>query len=163
MGRSEPASEEAVIKEHRHATYWLEGKQVRAAGNLILTNQRLVFLRQVTLTEKQTQEIQRLAQEATTSELVQFALKLHKKNFQLPLSSIVTAKMGLLSVFPLRPCLHVYYQSAGKKTKTLSFMFTLPLLKRLLLSEFPTLGWISAVKKAVKAKKASQGPYQKQT
>ena len=91
MGNHQPASEEAVIKEHPHATYWLEGKQVRAAGNLLLTNQRLVFLRQVTLTKTQTQEIQRLTQEATTSELIQFALKLHKKNFQLPLSSIVSA------------------------------------------------------------------------
>jgi len=153
MGTHQPASEEAVIKEHRHATYWLEGKQVRAAGNLILTNQRLVFLRQVNPTEKQTQEIQRLAQEAATSELVQFALKLHKKNLQLPLSSIVTAKMGLLSVFPLRPCLHVYYQSASKKTKTLSFMFTLPFLKRLMLTDFPTIGWVNAIKKAVKAER----------
>jgi len=115
-------------------------------GNLVLTNQRLVFLRQVNLTEKQAQEIQRLDKEATTSDLVQFALKLHKKNFQLPLSSIVTAKMGFLSVFPIRPYLRVYYQSASKKTKTLGFVFTLPFLKRLLLSDFPTIGWVNAIK-----------------
>ena len=153
MSNSQSASEETVVKEHPHGTYWLEGKQVRAMGNLILTNQRLVFLRQVTLTEKQAQEIQRLAKEATTSEVVQFALKLHKKNFQLPLSSIVTAKMGLLSVFPIRPYLRVYYQSASKKTKTLGFVFTLPFLKRLLLSDFPTIGWVNAIKKAAKAER----------
>ncbi len=153
MGNHQPASQEVVIKEHPHATYWLEGKQVRAAGNLLLTNQRLVFLKQVNLTEKQTKEIQRLAQEATTSELVQFVLKLHKKNFQLPLSSIVTAKMGLLSVLPLRPYLRVYYQSASKKTKTLSFMFTLPFLKRLLLTDFPTIGFVNAIKRTIKAER----------
>lgn len=151
MTSHQQASKEVVIKEHPHGTYWLEGNQVRAVGNLLLTNQRLVFLRQVNLTETQTKEIQRLAREAKTSELVQFALKLHKKNFQLPLSSIVTAKMGLLSIFPVRPYLRVYYQSASKNTKTLSFMFTLPFLKRLLLTDFPTIGWINAIKRAVKA------------
>ncbi len=35
---------EGVIKEYPKTTYWLEGRQVRAAGNLILTNRRLVFL-----------------------------------------------------------------------------------------------------------------------
>jgi len=150
MDNHQATSEEVVIKEHPHGTYWLEGRQVRATGNLILTNQRLVFLRQVTLTEKQAEEIQRLAKEATTSELIQFALKLHKKNLQLPLSSIVTAKMGFLSVFPIRPYLRVYYQSASKNTKTLSFMFKIPFLKRLLLTDFPTIGWVNAIKKAVK-------------
>ena len=151
MDNHQAASGEVVIKEHPRSTYWLEGRQVRATGNLVLTNQRLVFLRQVTLTEKQAEEIQRLAKEATTSELIQFALKLHKKNFQLPLSSIVTAKMGFLSVFPIRPYLRVYYRSASNKTRTLSFMFTLPLLKRLLLTDFPTIGFVNAIKKAVKA------------
>ena len=153
MGNHQPASEEFVIKEYPRSTLWLEGKLVRAAGNLVLTNQRLVFLKQVTLNENQTAEIQRLIQEASARELIQFALKLHKKNFHLPLSSIVTAKMGLLSIFPLRPYLRVYYMSAGKKTKTVSFMFTLPFLKRLLLSDFPTLGWVNAIKKTVKVER----------
>lgn len=155
MGSKQPAAEEVVRKEHPRSTYWLEGNQVRAVGNLILTNERLVFVRQVALSEKQTEELQRLGKEATTSELIQFALRLHKKNFQLPLSSIVAVKIGLLSFFPLRPCLRVYYHSASKKINTLSFLFTIPLLKRLLMTEFPTLGWINAIKKAVKTKKRS--------
>jgi len=150
MDDQKPSSEEIVVKEYPNSTYWLEDRQVKAAGNLILTSQRLVFLKQVALSEKQAEEIRRLATEATTSELIQFALKLNKKNFQLPLSSIVTARMGLLSYFPIRPYLSVHYLSAGKKMKTLDFMFTLPLLKRLMLSEFPTLGWRSAIRSAVK-------------
>ncbi len=153
MVREQPVAKEVVIKEHPRSTYWLEGKQVRAVGNLILTNERLVFVRQAALSEKQAEELKGLGQEATTSESIQFALRLHKKNFQLPLSSIVAVKMGFLSFFPLRPCLRVYYHSASKNINTLSFLFTLPLLKRLLMTEFPTIGWTGAIKKAVKAKK----------
>jgi len=153
MNSHQPISDENVVKEYPKSTCWLEDKQVRAIGNLILTDQRLVFLKQVELSDKQAEEIRRLATEATTGELIQFALKLHKKNFQLPLSSIVTARMGLLSFFPVRPYLSVHYLSASKKLKTLDFMFTLPLLKRLMMSEFPTLGWRNAIKKAVKKEK----------
>jgi len=149
------ASEEVVIKEYPKSTQWLEGRQVTAVGNLVLTNERLVFLRQVVLSEKEIETLQQLSKESTASELIQFALNLHKKNFQLPLSSIVSVKMGLYSVLPLRPCLRVYYKSASKKEKTASFLFTLPLLKRLLMSEFPTLGWVRAIKKAVKAQKST--------
>ena len=108
MDNQKPSSEEIVVKEHPNSTYWLEGRLVKAAGNLILTSQRLVFLKQVEMSEKQAEEIRRLATESTTSELIQFALKLNKKNFQLPISSIVTAKMGLLSYFPIRPYLSVH-------------------------------------------------------
>jgi len=153
MNSHQPISDETVVKEYPKSTCWLEDRQVRAIGNLVLTDQRLVFLKQVELSEKQAEEIRRLATEATTSELIQFALKLHKKNFQLPLSSIVTARMGLLSYFPIRPYLSVHYLSVNKKLKTLDFMFTLPLLKRLMMSEFPTLGWLNAIKKAVKRDK----------
>jgi len=146
------ATEEVVIKEYPKSTYWLEGHQVMAVGNLVLTNERLAFLRQVVLSEKEIETLQKLSQEATANTLIQFALSLHKKNFQLPLSSIVSVKMGLYSILPVRPCMRVYYKSASKKEKTVSFLFTVPLLKRLLLSEFPTLGWIRAINKAVKAK-----------
>ena len=154
MKNEPPVSEEVVIKEYAKSTYWLEGKQVRAVGNLVLTNERLVFLKQVALSENQIENLQRLSQEGGTSEMIQFALRLHKKNFQLPLSSIVSAKMRPLSVLPLRTYMLISYRGASKNIKTLRFMFTLPLLKRLMLSEFPTMGWVSAIKKAVKAKKS---------
>ncbi len=153
---NQQTSEEKVLREYPNTTYLLEGRQVRAAGNLVLTNQRLVFLKQVMLSEQQAEELRRLSTEATTGELIQFAVKLHKKNFQIPLSSIVTAEMGMLSYFPIRPYLSVHYLSAGKKEKTLEFMFTLPWFKRLMLSEFPTLGWRNAIRGAVKKERKSR-------
>jgi len=152
MKDEQQAAEEVVIKEYPKSTFWLEGRQVRAVGNLVLTNERLLFLRQVVLSQQEIETLQKLSKEASTSKLLQFALSLHKKNFQLPLSSIVSAKMGLNSILPIRPCLRVYYRSASKKEKTESFLFNVPILKRLLMSEFPTLGWTRAVNKAVKAR-----------
>ncbi len=154
MSSNQPASEEIVIREHPRSTYLLEGRMVRAAGNLVLTNERLIYLRQVLLNEQQTRELQGLTQRgATASELLQFALHLHKKNFQVLLSSVVEAKTGFLTMFPLRPYLRVRYRGTSKNIKTLGFFFTLPLLKRLLMVEFPTIGWSRAVNKAVKAKR----------
>ena len=95
------ASKEVVIKEYPKSTHWLEGNQVRAVGNLVLTNRRLVFLRQTVISQKEVENLQKLSQEASTERLIQFALTLHKKNFQIPLSSIVSAKLGFLSIFPL--------------------------------------------------------------
>jgi len=154
MSDKSPASEEVVIKQYPNSTHWLEGNQVRAVGNLIVTNKRLVFLRQTVLTEKEIENTRKLSQEAGTERLIEFALSLHKKNFQVPLSSIVSAKLGFHFMFPsLKPCMRVSYKTASKKVKTLSFRFTLPFLKRLMLSEFPTLGWIRAINKAVKAQR----------
>jgi hypothetical protein len=154
MQGEHPASEEVVIKEYPNSTRWLDGGQVRAAGNLILTDERLVFVRQVPLSQKEIETLQQVSSEGTTSDLIRFALKLHKKNFQLPLSSIVSVKLGLCSIFPVpQPCMRISYKTAGKNVKTLSFWFRLPLFKRLLMSEFPTLDWIRAIKKAVKAQR----------
>ena len=158
MDSSQSDSTETVIKQFPNTTYLGEGGEVRAAGNLIMTDRRLLFLRQVNLSQKQAQEIQELAKESTTSELIQHSLKLHKKNFQLPLSSIVTAKMGLLSIIPIRPCLRVQYLSASKKIRTLTFVFTLPLLKRLMLNEFPTISWMQTIRKAIKAERKKGTP-----
>ncbi len=152
MKDEQQATVEVVIKEYPNSTSWLEGRQVTAAGNLVLTNERLVFLRKVDLSPEEVETLQKLSKESSTKELIQFALSLHKKNFQLPLSSIISAKMGMYSIIPIRVCLRVYYKSAGKKEKTEGFLFNVPMLKRLLMSEFPTLGWIRAVNKAVKAR-----------
>jgi hypothetical protein len=158
MSDKPSASDEVVIKEYPNSTHLLEENQVRAAGNLVLTNKRLIFLRQTAFTEKEIQNLQRLSQEANTEKLIQFALTLHKKNFQIPLSSIVSAKLGSYFIFPSPQWyMRVAYKTASKKVKTVSFRFTLPLFKRLLMSEFPTLGWIRAIKKAVKAQRQTAG------
>lgn len=148
--KSEPVTNEVVLKEYSKTSYWLDGRRIRAVGNLILTNERLIFLRQVVLSKEDVETIKKVAQD--TSKLLQFGLSLHKKNLQLPLSAIVGVRMGLVSFFPVRPCLRVDYITGSKNIKTLSFMFVPPFFKRLMMSEFPTLSWISAIKKAVKAK-----------
>ena len=152
------AAEEVVIKEYPKSTHWLEGNQVRAVGNLVLTNRRLVFLRQVFLNPKELENLQRLSQEGSTEQLIQAGLSLHKKNFQVPLPSIVSAKLGVYFAFPFpQTYLRIYYRTASKKVKTLSFRFRLPPLKRLLASDFPTLEWIRAINKAVKSQRTTIG------
>ena len=146
------ASEEIIIKEYPKSSHWLEGPEGTGVGNLILTSERLIFLNRVDLSDKEMETLQRLFKEATTSRMIDITLSLHKKNFQLPLSSIISVKLGLYSILPIRPCLRISYRSEKKKVKTASFMFLPPFFKRLLMSEFPTLGWIRAIKKAVKAR-----------
>lgn len=147
------ASEEIIIKEYPKSTHWLEGPEGTGVGNLILTSERLIFLNRIDLSDKEMETLQRLFKEATTSRMIDITISLHKKNFQLLLSSMVSVKLGSYSIFPIRPCLRISYRSERKKKiKTVSFMFTPPLFKRLLMSEFPTLGWIRAIKKAVKAR-----------
>jgi hypothetical protein len=139
MSDKSSASEEVVIKEYPNLTLWLDGNQVRTAGNLILTNKRLVFLRQTALSEKEVESLQKLSQEAITEQ-------------QTSLPTIISAKLSFHSGFPVpQSYMRVYYKTGGKNVKTLSFRFTLPLLKRLLMSEFPTLDWVRAINKAVKA------------
>ncbi len=158
MSGKSSASDETVIKEYPKSTHLLEGNQVRAVGNLILTNKRLVFLRQTVISEQELEKLQKLSNEANTEKLIQAALTLHKKNLQIPLSSIVSAKLSFLSGFPIpQSYMRVYYRTASKKVKTLSFRFTLPLLKRLLMSEFPTLDWVRTINKAVKAQRQTAG------
>ncbi len=165
MSTEQPASEERVIKEHPNITLWLEDSQVKAAGNLVLTNERLVFLKQAALSEKETETLRKLSKEATTDKLLQFALTLHKKNFQLPLSSILSVKTGFHFTFPfLNLRLRLTYRSASKKEKTLTFVLKTPFMKVLFRSEPLTMEWVGAVKKAVKTRgklTTSQGLYQK--
>ncbi len=152
MTDKQAESKEAVIKEYPKTSYLLDGNRIQAAGNLILTNERLLFLRQVpALSKKEIETVQQIAQD--TTKLLQFGLSLHKKNFQLTLADIVAARIGMLSYFPVRVYLRVDYVTGSKKIKSLGFMFSQPLIKRLMMSEFPTLGWKNAINKAVKNKR----------
>ena len=155
MNNEHQPSGEAVLKEYPRSTRWMEEKQVIGAGNLILTTERLIFLHQVALTEKQSEHVRKLSEEATTSKLIDHALTLHKNNFQFPLSSITKAKTGLFSILPFpRPCLRISYISGKKKKmKTVSFMFTIPLLKGFFQTEFATVkAWVLLINKAVRQK-----------
>lgn len=146
-------AKEVVLREYPKTSYLLNDKHIEAAGNLILTNERLVFLRQVdSLSEKEIETLQQIAQD--TTKLIEFGLYLHKKNLELPLSDIVAVKMRMFSYFPIRTYLRIDYTSK-KKIKSLGFTFIPSLLKRLMMAEFPTLDWISAIKRAMKAKQKS--------
>ncbi|MFH1003322.1 MAG: hypothetical protein V1780_04180 [Chloroflexota bacterium] len=143
---------EVVIKEHPRITLWLEGSEVKAGGNLVLTNRRLVFLKQVELTPVKAAELQKLSRENNTSELIKYALSLNKNNFQLPLSSIVSVKTGGFFTFPrFNLCLRLTYRSPGKKPKRLTFLFQTAFIRVLFRSEPLTMEWVRAVKKAAKA------------
>lgn len=83
-----------------------------------------------------------------------FALTLHKKNFQIPLRLLVSVKVGLHSLLPLpRPCLRIFYRNEkkNKEIKATNFMFTIPLLKGFYQLEITTvLIWVQAIRRTVK-------------
>ncbi len=154
MEDKQPASEEFVIKEYPRSTRWLEERRIIGVGNLILTNERLVFLHQVVLTDEQIENLRKLS-EAPTSRMMDFVLALHKKNFQIPLSSLVLVRTGLFSLLPFpRFCLRVSYISEKKKKiKTVSFMFTISVLRGFFQLEITTvLGWVWIIRRAARAK-----------
>ncbi len=148
------ASEEVVLKEYPHSTRWLEGQEVIGIGNLILTNERLVFLHRVPLDEEEVEYLQKFSKKAATKRMIDLAFTLHKKNFQVPLSSVISIKTGIYSILPFpRPCLRISYRSEKKKVKTVSFMFTIPLLKGLFQLEITTVKvWVRIIKEAVRHK-----------
>jgi hypothetical protein len=148
-------SEERVIKEYPNSTRQLEGQLVMGAGNLILTTERLVFLNQILPKERHLQKFQELS-EAPVSRALDYAITLHKNNFQIPLSSVTAARVGLFAYFPIpRFCLRLAYFSDQKrnKIKTASFMFTISILRGFFQFEVTTvMAWVSAIKKAMKHK-----------
>ena len=147
-----PASEETVVREYPNSTYLLEDSYTVVPGNLVLTNKRLIFLRRTSLSDKEMEELRKVAQENNTERMLQFGIGLHKKNLQIPLSSVVAARLKFQIAFPFvpRPYMRLDYRSPGKKEKSLSFSFRASFFKRLMMSEFPTLDWIRAIRKAVK-------------
>ena len=161
MKDEKPLSEEVVLKEYPRSTRWLKGQQVVGVGNLILTNQRLVFLNQVELTQRQIEDLQKLRMNsAKTNEEIDFALTLHKSNFQIPLSSVISANMSRYCLFPFpRPYLSISYRGGSKSAeKTLGFMFTIPLLKGFYQLELTTVwAWAQIIRRALKAKQSGTG------
>ena len=144
-------SEEIVIKEYPHSTRWLEGQQIIGVGNLILTSRRLVFLHRVELSDRRIQDIERISKDGKTDRMIDFALTLHTKNFQIPLASVVSAGVGLHSLLPLpRPCLRISYQKKGE-IKNASFTFTIPLLRGFFQFEIlDVLLWVRKIRGAMK-------------
>ncbi len=143
--------EEIVIKEYPRSTRWMEGQQIVGVGNLILTSRRLIFLHQVQLTDEKIKNMQATLKDRTNDKMIDFALTLHKNNFQIPLTSVVSARMGLYSLLPLpRPCLRITYQKKGE-IKSASFMFTIPLLRGFFQLEITDIMvWVGKIKRAMR-------------
>lgn len=154
MTNKQIAGEETVIKEYPHSTRWVQGLETIGVGNLILTNERIIFLHQVDLSTDDLERLQKLSRKLTTREMIDLTISLHKENFQFPLSSVTQVKVGLYSLLPFpRPCLRISYKSGRRKQNinTVSFMFTIPLLKGFFQLEITTVhGWAMLINKAMK-------------
>ena len=156
MQDKQPVSKEVVIKEYPNSTQWLEEKQVIGVGNLILTNERLIFIHRLPLEKKELESLQKISKKVTVKRMIDLALSLHQKNFQVPLSSVISAETGLHSLLPFpRPCLRIHYRSERKQTKTLAFIFTVPLWKSWFQLEFSTVkGWVWSISRALQHKQS---------
>lgn len=151
---------EVVLKEYPNSTRWMKGQQIIGVGNLILTNERLVFLHGVELSPRQVAYIRKLSGPENTSKLVDYTLTLHKRNFEVPLSSVISANMSRYCLLPFpRPYLRINYRGGSKyKEKTLGFMFTIPLLKGFYKLEFTVVwAWVQIIRKALRAKQSGAG------
>ena len=153
---AEEAVPEVRLKEYPRFTRWMEGQQIIGVGNLVLTTERLVFLHRFVPTKEQMENFQRLSEGATVAGMMDFALTTHKKHYQITLSSLLSARVGLQSFLPFpRFCLRLSYQNPKKKKqiKTTSFMFTIPLLKGFYQLEITTVwGWSSMIRRAMRGK-----------
>lgn len=150
---SHKPAKEQTIKEYPNVTYWLEGRQVLGWGNLILTNERLLFLNRIPeLPDWQAEQARKLSAEGDFSKMVDFTLKLHKKNFQIPLSSITVVRMGVFTYIPLpKLCLRIQYLTPKRNQAETGFWFRIPILKGFVEIELQlVLGWIFSIKSAVK-------------
>ena len=157
MGSEQPSSREVVIKEYPNSTRWVEGKRIVGEGNLVLTSERLVFLNRAALSQGHAEKIKEM-EAAPMSEVLDFALTLHKKNFQIPLSSVLSADRCRIGLFPMpRFYLRITYLGGSKrKEKSDGFMFTIPLLKGIFQLEYTTvMGWVWMIRKVLAAKKQS--------
>ena len=151
---------EVVLKEYPKSTRWMKGQEIIGVGNLILTSERLVFLHGVELSPRQIATIRKLSETEKTNKIIDFALTLHKRNFEVPLSSVILAKMRRYCLFPFpRPYLSISYRGGSKdKEKTLGFMFTISLLKGFYQLELTTVWvWVRIIRKALKAKQSGMG------
>ena len=151
---------EVVLKEYPNSTRWIKGQLVIGVGNLILTNERLVFLHGVELSPRQIAYIRKLSETGNTNKVIDYALTLHKKNFEVPLSSVISANMSRYCILPFpRPYLRINYRGGSReKEKTLGFMFTISLLKGFYQLEFSMVWiWVRIIRKALRAKKSGIG------
>ena len=155
MKDKQPSSDEFILKEYPNSTRWLEGQRVIGTGNLILTSERLIFIHQIPISAEEIERLRKLSASITTREMIDITLPFHKKNFHVPLSSVVSVKTGLLSWLPFpRPCLRIFFRSAKKRQiNRLTFMFTIPIWKGWFQLEITTvMAWVTTIKRVLRYK-----------
>ena len=115
---------EAIIRQHRRWTHWVENGRTIGEGNLVLTNRRLLFLHRIEASPDVAESIKKLA-DAPMEMVLDHALTLHKNCFQIPLSSIMQVGVVALFGFPFPHfCLSVVYLKGKKLTPyTANFQF----------------------------------------
>lgn len=144
---------EKIIREHRKWTQWIETPRKLRLGNLVVTNRRVIFLNVISSSPEVKENIRKLA-DAPTESVLNYAYTLNSENFQIPLSSIVSLKMGAYNWTPIPHfCLTVVYVDGRRLTKRMAaFQFIRPYKQTLFKPQFfLILDWIKDIKKAISA------------
>lgn len=145
------AGEEIIIRQHRRWTHLLEKRKTVGQGSLILTDRRLLFLHRVEDSPEIKASIRKLA-DAPMAAVLDHALSLHKKSFQIPLSAIVRVEVGTFAGFPL-PHFFLwlsYLKGRNNIVHEVSFQFTT--IQRGIFFEpqlITDLGWKRAIQKTI--------------
>lgn len=147
---------ERILREHRHWTRWILSARFRKEGNLVLTNRRLIFLHKIQSSSDVKENIKKLA-DAPMESVLNYAFTLNEDNFQIPLSFITGLGIGVFSWYPsIQICLNISYISGRQQNRrTVSFQFIRPIKQTILHPQIAVdIGWIRAIKKAIKAARA---------
>jgi hypothetical protein len=150
MAAEQNAPQEVVIREWSKYSLWLEDN-VTHRGNLILTEKQLVFLKEKELSDEEILKYNSIVENGGgVREELQFAVGMQKKNWSIPLGQLVNARVSIFQWLPFRLWLEVDYLTANKKARTVYLVFTMGMFKRMMLKEFPTLGWRWTIKDEIK-------------
>lgn len=145
-------NEEIIIKQHRRWAHLLEKRKTAGQGSLILTNRRLLFLHRVDDSPEIKASIRKLA-DAPMATVLDHALSLHKKSFQIPLTAIVRVEVGTFAGFPL-PHFFLwlsYLKGKNNVIHEVSFQFTT--IQHGIFFEpqlITDLGWKRAIQRAIR-------------
>ena len=144
---------EKIIKEHRKWSQWIETPRALRLGNLVLTNRRLIFLHKIESSLEVKGNIKKLA-DAPIESVLNYAYTLNKNNFQIPLSNIISLKIGAFNWTPIpHVCLTIIYVDRKYLTnRMVSFQFIRPYKQTILKPQIILVfEWIRAIKQAIKA------------
>jgi len=145
------AEPEAIIKEHRKWTQWIQTPRKLRLGNLVLTNRRLIFLNIIQSGPEVEASIRKLA-DAPMETVLNHAFKMNNDNFQMPLSAVAGLKIGAYNWTPIPHfCLSiVYFDGSSPRSRMAAFQFIRPYKQTILKPQIVLLfEWIRTIKKAI--------------